>query len=106
MQEGPGAEEKDGTHSPGADGSRERSRSGKGGEQGGAGRRGEANTHTARHPLRLRAVTVARSPGTVSRPLPPAARARSPQPFLAAAGPGRQLRQPHARREQEQDGAR
>lgn len=66
------------------------------------GRRGEVNAH----PLPSPAVTVARSPGTASHSLPPAARAHPPLPFLAAAGPGRQLRQPHARREQEQDGAR
>ncbi|XP_063267386.1 rho guanine nucleotide exchange factor 3 isoform X2 [Prinia subflava] len=74
---------------------------------GGGTRRGEARRiHTQRHPLPPAAVTVARSPGTASRPLPPAPPAHPPPPFLAAAGPGRQLRQPHAQREQEQDGAR
>lgn len=70
------------------------------------GRWGEANKHTERHPLPLPAVTAARSPGTESRPLPPAPRGHPPQPFLAGAGPGRQLRQPHAWREREQRGAR
>ncbi|XP_038005343.1 translation initiation factor IF-2-like [Motacilla alba alba] len=110
VQKGPGAERKDSTHNRGADWSRERIRSGKGGEPGGAGGEGRAGGEASAH----RGTSPA-SACRDSRPEPPGARPahcrrlpvptlRSPFSLPPGRGGGSASRMPGA--EQEQNGAR
>lgn len=93
VQKGPGRNGRTG-HNRGADWSRERIRAGPA-QRG--GRRGEASAHTDPAPASACRDSRPEPPGprpARCRRLP--VRAHPPQPLLAA-GPGRQLRQPHAR---------